>query len=307
MSDRDTVLSRFDALTDAQKSALPSDEEVALYKKSGWYKTRRVFTDAEIDAALAASDIYYEGKTEDPFGVRDALATKAGNSFLPQSGTDYGDKLRKGDFASRVSTGLAALIQHPLLGAIAARLAGDDVRLWHDQLLYKPHQRGDMKANVGWHTDRGYWKTCSSTNLLTAWIPFHDCDSVMGTITMIDGSLHWPDNTSGLDFFSNDLEGLESKFKTGGQAVVKVPVNLLKGEVSFHHCLTIHGSGPNLSDRPRRSIAVHMQDGANRYQPYTFADGREAHHDLDFLVRPQANGEPDYADPGFNPLLGVRA
>ena len=87
--------------------------------------------------------------------------------------------------------------------------------------------------------------------------------------------------------------------------MVKIPVELLKGEVSFHHCLTIHGSGPNLSNAPRRSIAVHLQNGANRYQDYTFPDGRKGHHDLDDLVERTANGEPDYADPVFNPLLGI--
>ncbi len=30
-----------------------------------------------------------------------------------------------------------------------------------------------------------------------------------------------------------------------------------KGEVHFHHCLTWHGSHANLSDRPRRAIAIH--------------------------------------------------
>jgi len=129
----------------------------------------------------------------------------------------------------------------------------------------------------------------------------------MGTITMIEGSLHWPDNTEGLNFFSNDLEGLEASFKTGGKPIVKVPMELKKGEVSFHHCLTIHGSGPNLSDQPRRAIAVHLQDRQNRYRHYHYADGRLAHHDLDDLCRKLPNGDPDYTDPAFNPVLGSRA
>ena len=38
---------------------------------------------------------------------------------------------------------------------------------------------------------------------------------------MVDGSLHWPDNTESLDFFSNDLEGLEQSFVTGGRPVTR--------------------------------------------------------------------------------------
>ena len=141
--------------------------------------------------------------------------------------------------------------------------------------------------------------------MLTAWIPFHDCGDEMGTITMIDGSQHWPDNTQTLDFFSSDLEGLEKKFVTGGQEVVRMPMNLKKGQVSFHHCLVIHGNGPNRSPNPRRSIAVHLQDEANRWQEYHFSDGRLADHDNDRLVR-QADGHPDYTDPQICPILYPR-
>ena len=34
------------------------------------------------------------------------------------------------------------------------------------------------------------------------------------------------------------------------------------GQVSFHHPLTFHGSGPNTSDRMRRSLAVHFVDAS---------------------------------------------
>ena len=43
--------------------------------------------------------------------------------------------------------------------------------------------------------------------------------------------------------------------------------------MSFHHCPIYHGSGPNRSDRPRRAISLHLQDGDNRWRPYATADG----------------------------------
>jgi ectoine hydroxylase-related dioxygenase (phytanoyl-CoA dioxygenase family) len=82
-------------------------------------------------------------------------------------------------------------------------------------------------------------------------------------------------------------------------------MNLPKGHVSVHHCRTIHGSGPNLSDRPRRAIAVHMQDEANHYRRYYVRGEKLAVHDNDRLCR-QINGEPDYRDPVFCPPLGLR-
>ena len=281
-------------LTEEQRALLPTDDEVRAYRERGWYLSGKIFSDDEIDAAREGSERYYALDLDDP-GLP-ALETRR-----PQA--PPGPGLRKADYASFFNRGLGALVHHPLLAAVAARLAGTpEIRLWHDQLLYKPTDDPAKKANVGWHTDRGYWKTCSSTNLLTAWVPFHDCDEAMGTITMIDGSLHWPDNTEGLNFFSSDLEGLEQNFRTGGQPVVKIPVDMKKGQVSFHHCLTIHGSGPNRRPDPRRSIAIHLQDGANRWQEYHYPDGRLATHDNDLLVR-RADGHPDYTDPDVCPTL----
>ena len=283
----------FSELTTDELALLPTDEEVQLYRIHGYYQSRKIFSDEEIDRAIAGSERYYRGERDRP---------------LPECTRDWGwrpehgNVLRKNDYASLQNRELAMLIHKPILGAIAARLCGDSVRLWHDQLLYKPPSDPTRPANVGWHTDRGYWKTCSSDRMLTAWIPFHDCDEQIGTITMVDQSHRWLDNTDTLDFFNHDLAALEKQFRTGGQTVQKVPMILRKGEVSFHHCLTIHGSGPNLTNQPRRSIAVHMQDGRNHYQIGHYADGTRARHPNDLLVR-HLDGVPDYADPACCPQL----
>ena len=278
-------------------SLLPTDEEVVFYQEHGWYKSRAIFTPEQIASARQAQDEFYAGQFE-----FDSLQGKTHHGWQASDG----DSMRKNDHASFRKQGLIDIVQNPILGAIAARLAGTpSIRLWHDQLLYKPVEKGDVVARVGWHTDYGYWKTCSSPNMITAWVPFHDCDEHMGTISMIDGSHRWPDNTAHLDFFSNDLEGLEKRFVTGGQPVVKIPINLKAGDVSFHHCLTIHGSGPNRSENPRRSIAVHMQDDANRWKWHAYEDRRIAAHDNDWLVR-KVNGVPDYTDPSVCPVLWPR-
>jgi ectoine hydroxylase-related dioxygenase (phytanoyl-CoA dioxygenase family) len=275
---------------------LPSDEDVAFYQEHGYYMSGKIFTDEEIDAALAGSERYYAGERDFP--------PPNGHETRGWTPAD-GNVLRKNDYTSQRNRELRALIHKPILGAIAARLCGSGVRLWHDQLLYKPPSNRDQPISVGWHTDRQYWMSCSSDNMLTAWIPFHDVDEEIGTITMIDGSHRWPEQTGTLDFWSADLEGMEARFETGGRQVVKVPMNLPKGHVSVHHCRTIHGSGPNLSDRPRRAIAVHMQDEANHHRRYYVRGEKLAVHDNDRLCR-QINGEPDYRDPVFCPPLGLR-
>ncbi len=281
----------YSVLTPEQSALLPTDEDVVSYREHGYYLSGLILTEEEIAAALGASERFYVGDVTDP-------AIEALERYRPIGA--YGEGLRKHDYSSFFRPELATLACHVLIGAVAARLTGSpSIRLWHDQLLYKPPVR---QASVGWHTDRQYWLSCTSDEMLTAWIPFHDCPPQMGAITFIDGSHRWPDNSSGLDFFSHDLERLEQGFDSGGRPVVKSPMSFWRGQVSFHNCRVIHGSGPNSTEQPRRSIAVHLQDEANRYREFRREDGHLAHHGNDALCR-KVNGMPDYTDPAVFPLL----
>ncbi len=272
---------------------LPTAEDIKFYNQHGYYISNKIFTDEEIEAALQGMEAIYAGKLDRP-------SKGPFNKYNPN--WEFGEGLRKTDYASFYSSGLRALTRKPILGQIASLLSGSaEIRLWHDQLLYKPSQKNSPPANVGWHTDRMYWKTCTSEDMLTAWIPFHNADEEIGTITMIDGSNNWPDNTGELNFFSSDMHSLESKFNTGGSQVKKVPMLLKKGQVSFHNCMTIHGSGPNLTDQPRKSIAVHLQDEKNQYQEH-FQDGEKADH-LNCQFCREVDGQPDFSDPEVCPVL----
>jgi ectoine hydroxylase-related dioxygenase (phytanoyl-CoA dioxygenase family) len=174
-----------------------------------------------------------------------------------------------------------------------------------DQLLWKDPQEPGMKANVGWHTDRGYWQCCASENMVTAWVPFHDSNEEIGTITMIDGSHTWSaENNSSLNFFDSDLDALEQKIVSGGKPVHKVPMILPTGHVSFHHCRLIHGSGPNQSNRPRRSVAVHLQDDANEYRRFVNPKSGNiaGHYNVEFC-RKTDDSQPDFSDPEICPTL----
>jgi ectoine hydroxylase-related dioxygenase (phytanoyl-CoA dioxygenase family) len=71
--------------------------------------------------------------------------------------------------------------------------------------------------------------------------------------------------------------------------------------VTFHHCRTVHGSGPNRSGAPRRSMAIHLQPADNGYRPVG-DDGLPTYHRNDELVR-RADGVPDYTDPRICPVL----
>jgi len=195
---------------------------------------------------------------------------------------------------------------------VAARLAAtDQIRLWNTTLIYKPPRADDTTSIIPWHMDRHYWSTCTSDDMLTAWIPFHDCDEEIGTITMVDGSNRWTEvgamDSTTQHFKDRDRDELDAMLnanaKANGDSVRKIPMLIAKGHMSFHSCLTYHGSGSNRSPRPRQAISFHLQDRTNRWRPFHLADGNPLTYNNDVLVRQTPEGHPDYADPTFCPVL----
>jgi ectoine hydroxylase-related dioxygenase (phytanoyl-CoA dioxygenase family) len=214
------------------------------------------------------------------------------------------DVVRNNEFVSLQSDDLRAVACQPVLGAMAARLAGTaGIRLLDDQLVYKPPSAPGAMTAVGWHADHAYWGTCSSERLLTAWIPFSDVDEGSGTLAVLDGSHRWPEVQNARFFNDTDLDAIEQKFAADGRTVTRVPFRLRKGQVSFHHGWTLHASFPNTSARVRLALAVHLQDVDNRYQPARTPDDRPIRIFDELLCRVQPNGEPDFTDPDVFPTI----
>jgi hypothetical protein len=292
------------ALTDEERALLPSDEDVAEYARRGWYLSGKLFTDAEVDELLAATERFYDGERDRTLPVRPPRLAY----WQPSDGPVQ----RHNDYIHYESDAVARILRKPLLGAVAARLArADEIRVFQSTLIFKPPRPDEPSNLVPWHFDRHYWQSCTSDQMLTAFIPMHDCDERMGTITMVDGSHRWTetagdDNTSRhfADRDRDDLERLlERNAEYNNSEVRKIPMIIPKGHMSFHHCRTYHGSGANRSGRPRRAISFHLQDGANQYRPFALSTGDVVQYNHDVLVRRTRDGRPDYADPDYCPVL----
>lgn len=287
-------------LTDAQRQLMPTAADTSSYNEHGYWISEVIIPDDVLDAAETGMRRFYAGDW-------DAAGTDNGEDGIVEvanRGTEWGSEIRKSDYASRVVRELADLIAYPMIGATAAVLSGaDGIRLWHDQLLYKPTDQLGAGTKVGWHTDRQYWLSCSSAEMLTAWVGFHDVDPEGGSVGFFDRSHRW--DVEGLDFFSQDLAGLEKSVAEQGFGIEQVPVTMRRGQVSFHHCRTVHGSGPNRRPEPRRSIAIHLQPLDNHFSGNLEKTGEVARHGNDQRVR-KVDGVPDYADETVCPVLWQR-
>jgi Phytanoyl-CoA dioxygenase (PhyH) len=285
----------YPSLTPEQLALLPTASDIAFYEAHGWYISAPIIPDDMINQAIVGSERFYNGERDATLPVSEGFSNwKPGDTSA----------IRNNEFVSLQNLELRQLALQPVIGAIAARLARtSQIRLLDDQLVYKPPQDKDNTSVVGWHADRAYWATCTSDRLLTAWIPFHDCNEERGPLVVMDGSHRWPGLEHLRYFNQTNLAELEHRLSQEGRSVVKVPMALKKGQVSFHNCWTIHGSYPNRSPERRLALAVHLQDGANQYRAFKNAKGQDIHIFDEQLCRKLPNGDPDFNDPDIFPVI----
>ena len=148
------------------------------------------------------------------------------------------------------------LVFNPRVTRPAAQLLGtDQVRFLHDQVFYKPPRHGGV---VAWHQDYSYWTRTTPPGHLTCFIALDDTNLGNGCLHMIPGSHKWNLlKQSTLIGDESDMDAIKDQLTPDQlDAFQPAPIELKAGQCSFHDCLTLHGSYPNRSDRPRRGIVL---------------------------------------------------
>ncbi|MFC5405352.1 phytanoyl-CoA dioxygenase family protein [Cohnella soli] len=239
---------------------MPTDEDIAFYKERGYWISPKIIDDERLEKLKHHMDQVYAGQFETG---KAPWTYWQGEPGMRQTNNSYW-----ADYT------LSALAQDPVIGQIAAQLMGTNtVRIWHDQLLYKPGgANSSAMANVGWHQDYAYWQCAAEPTLITAWIAFDDVNLDNGCMQVIPGS-----HQSGLfnvnNFFEQDLEKQRRELNLPDDVpFAPVPLIMKAGQVSFHHALALHGSGANSTDNPRRSLTVHLMAGETKYKAGTSSD-----------------------------------
>lgn len=257
-----------------------TEKDREIYREKGYWISPKLIDDERIQRLREAHDrIWANDNDGDGYNMR---------------GRDLDDsdptKIRKLENAWWINDEVHALVTDPVIGKLAADLMEtDEVRLWHDQVIKKPGLNGKVlkDGNVGWHQDFGYWQCCDTTNMLTVWVALQDTDLSNGAMSSIAGSHKWglvPDSDT---FFDQDMDSLRKKYDTGGNEWQEEPCILKAGEASFHHALTFHGSGPNLSSQPRLSVVLHLMPKGTGYRP-----GVQYHDNIRFLGPRPYKGQP---------------
>ena len=145
-----------------------------------------------------------------------------------------------------------------MIAEAAARLLGvGAIRIWHDQALYK--EAGGRETDP--HQDHPYWPIVE-TDTITAWIPFDGSTLETGAMGYLPGS-HRLGVREFVDIFSGF--GADPLARDELQAIAPVYVEVPAGSVAFHHGLTFHLAGANLTGTVRRvHTAIYFADGSTR-------------------------------------------
>jgi Protein involved in biosynthesis of mitomycin antibiotics/polyketide fumonisin len=226
-----------------------SDEQVAFYHEQGYLKGVRVLNDEQIEALRAdlalltersnpGNELFYEYHSNESKQADTVLFHALG--------------------AWRITPAFHDILWNPAFLMPASQLLGGSVRFWHDQLFCKPAGHGGV---VAWHQDYSYWTRTEPMAHITCWIGLDDSTRENGCLHYVPGSHRW--NLLPITGLTGKMDEILTVLSPEQREAFKpLPIELKRGECSFHHPLMVHGSYENTTDRPRRATIINaFQDG----------------------------------------------
>jgi len=276
-----TDLFKWPTKTSDWESYQLSKEQIDFFKENGYLAGVKMLEDEQIvrlrkeltelaDVAHPGHELFYE--------------------FHSNESSDPGTILFHALGAWRITQGFHDVLWNPKFVVAASQLLGNvPVRFWHDQLFWKPPKKGGV---VAWHQDYSYWTRTKPVAHLTCWCGLDDSTKENGCLQYIAGSHRWgllpkpviAGELQGIKDFLNDEQ--KKQFENPQHAEVKA------GEAIFHHSLTLHGSGENKSDKPRRAFVINC-----------FADGVRSDSDEPLLEGVPVVKKGEKMEGQFFPLL----
>jgi ectoine hydroxylase-related dioxygenase (phytanoyl-CoA dioxygenase family) len=229
-------------MADLTPTVVLTQEQIDFYHREGYLALDAITTQEEIawmrdiyDRLFAARAGREEGNQFDLAGTDE----EGREAALPQilSPSKYAPELKEGLFQ------VNAL-------AVAQQLLGPEARAMGDHAIFKPARMG---AATPWHQDEAYWNPQMDYNSFSMWIPLQPATLENGCMQFVPRSHHLevqPHHTINNDPRIHGLEVDEADV-TGAVACPLPP-----GGCTIHHNRTLHYTGPNRSDIPRRALIL---------------------------------------------------
>ena len=213
---------------------------IDLFQSEGVIRIPQVITKSEAERfRLAAMRVLNQMQTEAPNNY-------AGKAFHQKINIWCQDEIMR------------ELTFHPNLTAMATRLAGTKLRIWHDHILAK---MPELSAPTAFHQDLVKWPYDRKSVALSAWIALQDTTVEMGCMSFLPGSHKLMDVR---DIHTSDQEGWKKEMPDL-QWWPRLAIPLQVGDCTFHHGMTFHSAGANLSEQWRVAHVVIFVDANATY------------------------------------------
>lgn len=221
-----------------------TQQQADQFNRDGFIVLDDVFSDAEVAPVLAAID-ELEARTVEFLdrmeGGRISIAEQGAITFSL--------------FPVNSSPAARSFAAHPVFADLCHDLIGPDVRLYHDQAVYK---KPEKPRRFPWHQDNGY-TFVTPQQYLTCWVALTDATLDNGCPQVVPG-LH---RLGTLQHHFVDPLGWEI-FEDHPDAVV-APVR--KGGIVVFSSLSPHLTGPNTTDAVRKAyILQYAPEGAQVFR-----------------------------------------
>ena len=217
-------------------------DQIEFYGQNGYLALPAITTQEEVQALLGIYDRLFEQRAGREEGDHLDLAgteEEGQPELLPQIMNP-----------SKYAPELADTLYHANALAIARQLLGPEARFSGDHAIRKPARTG---AETPWHQDDAYLDPRFEHNLISIWMPLQEATLENGCMQFVPGSHRLEVVPHHSLHHDPRIEALEADEVDPTQAVA---CPLPPGGATLHHCRTLHYTGPNRSDAPRRAYIL---------------------------------------------------
>ncbi len=226
-----------------------TEEQIDFFWKNGFLAVEQISTPEEIEVMRAAYDKIFQQRAGREEGNQFDLAgddEEGKEAALPQI-------LNPAKYAPELKDTQAEANARAIATQLFARKAPqEEVSGGVAHAIFKPARSG---ATTPWHQDEAYWGPSLDYMSLSVWMPLQSATLENGCMQFIPGTHEWEVKEHHSINHDPRIHGLEiePEFINESKAVA---CPLPAGGCTLHLSRTMHYTGPNKSEIPRRALIM---------------------------------------------------
>lgn len=226
----------------------------ATYREHGYQAVQGLFTQQDVDQAMAGIDTLISGEVE---GFRGIQWERAAKELAEQSDlATRRDLVRKLMYYVDHDERLHRMAHAPQVISLVEQILGEPATLFADQALLKPPGIGREKP---WHQDLAYFDLRPGAPVVGVWIALDATDVANGCMHLVSDSHR---DGGVVHFNRRDFQICDTEL--AGSRVTAVP--LQPADALVFDGLLWHGTPRNNSDRRRWALQFHYARTSDMWQ-----------------------------------------